>query len=1265
MKKSILLISLALLPFMGYSQNVLPDWALGGFIRPEKANPIITPNPSSRFDCPMQGKKVGWEESDVFNPAATVRDGKICILYRAEDNSATGIGKRTSRIGLAESEDGIHVQRRSTPVLYPDKDNMKEYEWPGGCEDPRVAMTEEGVYVMAYTSWNRKVPRLCIATSRDLIKWEKHGPAFAKAYNGRFKDMACKSGSMVTKIENGKQVLAKIDGKYFMYWGEHMVGAATSDDLINWTPVLDDKNELAVVIKPRDQYFDSALTECGPPAVMTDKGIVLLYNGKNQTNDNRRDKRFTAGAYCAGQILTDAKDPMRVLQRLDVPFFRPMASFEKSGQYVDGTVFIEGLVFFKNKWYLYYGCADSQVGVAVYDPGKKTPGDQIPASLTQAQTPNYYRNPDKIYLDSKSGHNGDFSWQMYKADEIKDPAEKISRPGYQSGEWMPAIVPGTVLNSLVHNKVYPEPYYGLNNKLDKDIIPDLAKVGREFYTYWFRTEFNIPESYKDKIVWLQVDGINYRAEIWVNGQLLSCMSGMFRQDYINITDYAQVGKANALAIKVYPVDVPGTIKPKRWGAVGEFHNGGDGNIGLNTTMLMSVGWDFTFNDGIRDRNTGIWKNISLYATDKAVLRNPFIKSDLAKPGYDLSRQTVSVEVTNPTQQKVKCLIKGEIVGENISFSKEIEMFRGERKEVTFTADEFPQLIIKNPRLWWPLFKGKPELYELKMTALVDGKISDEVKTRFGIREITSDQNTPDQSRQFYVNGKKIFIRGTNWIPEGMLRTSDERTYAELRYTKQSGINLIRMWGGGIAESDYFFQLCDEMGFLVWQEFWMTGDTKHPHDADLYLSNVEATVKRLRNHPSLAYYVSSNESTEMPGAKDLIMKLDGTRGYQMQSECDGVHDGSPYKQVNPMQHYENTASERGSRVDGFNPEYGAPTIPTVETLREVMDEKDLWPINKEVWDYHDGGGFHLMTSMYTDLTNNYGTSSSIEEFVAKGQLVGAMNSKSIWEVWNYNKFDYGDRYASGLLFWYHNCPVRQVCARMWDYSLEPTASLYHTQNALAPLHPQFDYLKNTVSVYNDYYRSFKGYKVTAEVYDIKSKKVWAKSQAVDLPEDGVANDVFVIDFPANISQVHFIKLYLYDDKGKLVSDNFYWRSNDKYEGSKTLTGPTSSGFESLGDLKEVALKVKSGVSKKEDWQVMELSIQNPSSSIAFFVQLQYIDQNGKPVRPSFYSDNFFSLLPGESKKIVVETALKNLPEKGQLIVKGWNVKSQDVKVIFAR
>ena len=274
--------------------------------------------------------------------------------------------------------------------------------------------------------------------------------------------------------------------------------------------------------------------------------------------------------------------------------------------------------------------------------------------------------------------------------------------------------------------------------------------------------------------------------------------------------------------------------------------------------------------------------------------------------------------------------------------------RGEDKVLSFSPEEFPQLVINSPRLWWPVNKGPQNLYELKMTVSIDGVVCDSVKTKFGIREITSDTNTPDKSRIFYVNGKRLFIRGTNWIPEAMLRTSDERTYAELRYTRQSGVNLLRMWGGGIAESDYFFQLCDELGLLVWQEFWMTGDTRHPHDKGNYLNNVESTVKRIRNHPSLAYYVASNESTEVTGTPELLNKLDGTRGYQMQSECAGVHDGSPYKQVNPMQHYENTASPRGSRVDGFNPEYGAPTLPTVEILREMMDEKDLWPINKKVW-----------------------------------------------------------------------------------------------------------------------------------------------------------------------------------------------------------------------------------------------------------------------------------------------------------------------------
>lgn len=876
---------------------------------------------------------------------------------------------------------------------------------------------------------------------------------------------------------------------------------------------------------------------------------------------------------------------------------------------------------------------------------------------SEAQIPDDARLKDRIYLDSKEGHNGDFVWMMKKAGEITAAAESISDTNYSDKNWLPAIVPGTVLNSLVFNKIFPEPYFGINNRLGSERIPDIAETGRDFYTYWFHTNFTLPESYQHKNVWLQIDGINYRAEIWVNGNLVSTVSGMFQQTCVDISDFVHIGAKNGLAIKVYPIDIPGTNKAKPWRARGENKNGGDGNIGLNTTMLMSVGWDFTFKDGIRDRNTGIWKSISLFATDKVSIRHPFVKSAFPKPGYHQANETLSVELVNAAMKTVKCKVKGEILGESIYFEKTFSMIRSEEKKLVFPPEEFPQLRIQNPRLWWPVSKGKPELYEAKFTVYVDGVAADSVKTKFGIREITVDRNAPDSSKNFYVNGRKIFIRGANWIPEGMLRNSDERMYAELRYTKQSGINFLRLWGGGIAESDYFYQLCDEFGFLVWEEFWLTGDTKHPADRDLYFANLKSTVKRIRNHPCLAIYVASNESTEVSGTKELLEQLDGTRPYQMQSETDGVHDGSPYQQVNPMQHYENTASDRGSRVDGFNPEYGAPSLPTVEILRETMPEKDLWPINKDVWDYMDGNGFHNMTTKYKALVDNYGPSASIDEFAKKAQLVNAINAKSIWEVWNYNKFGYGDRYCSGLLFWYLNSPVRQVCARMWDWSLEPTASLYYTENALEPLHPQFDYLKNTVSVYNDYFQSFSNYSLVADVYDLNSKKILSKSVAIPLiGEDAVLNDLIRIDFPVKISPVHFIRLSLRDAGGKEVANSFYWRSTDPYKGKQTMTGPAAGGFAALNHMKPATVQSKCTISNTSGMTAIDVHLKNTSAQIAFFNQLELLDSNKKPIRPSFYTDNFFSLLPGEEKHIRIETRNKEvLNDKVSLVVKGWNTK----------
>ena len=367
-----LLMAAALVTSCGEKKQTaeFPDWAWADFQRPEGINPIISPDTTTFFYCPMRQESVAWEASDTFNPAATVYNGKVVVLYRAEDNSATGIGSRTSRLGYASSDDGLHFKRMSVPVFYPADDSQKELENPGGCEDPRVAVTEDGLYVMHYTQWNRKQARLAVATSRDLQTWEKHGPAFAKAYNGRFIDEFSKSASIVTQLIDGKQVIAKIDGKYWMYWGEKFVNVATSTDLVNWEPMLDENGEFLKVITPRAGKFDSDLTECGPPAILTDKGILLFYNGKNKSGAEG-DTLYTANSYCAGQALFDAKDPTKLIDRLDKPFYIPESDFEKSGQYPAGTVFIEGLVFHNQKWFLYYGCADSRVAVAVYDPLKK------------------------------------------------------------------------------------------------------------------------------------------------------------------------------------------------------------------------------------------------------------------------------------------------------------------------------------------------------------------------------------------------------------------------------------------------------------------------------------------------------------------------------------------------------------------------------------------------------------------------------------------------------------------------------------------------------------------------------------------------------------------------------------------------------------------------------------------------------------------------------------------------------------------------------
>jgi predicted GH43/DUF377 family glycosyl hydrolase/lysophospholipase L1-like esterase len=359
------LLSVTLSCAAALSAQNAPPWQIGPFTRPASGNPVIAPRPESVFADPILKTPSHWEALHTFNPAAIVREGKVVVLYRAEDDSGTmAIGGHTSRLGIAESADGIHFTRRPDPVFFPANDGQKAREWPGGVEDPRIVEREDGLYILTCTQWNRVTYSVGIAASRDLTHWTKYGPAFLKAAGGKYARLKYKSAGIVTRLdqEKGRLIAAKIDGKYWMYWGEGAIHLATSADLIHWTPVEDAQGSPLELLRPRPGHFDSSFPETGPPPVLTDAGIVVLYNGKNAPAGG--DPDLGPNAYAAGEAFFDAKNPAHLLAQTELPLLKPELPYEKTGQYAAGTTFAEGLAFFNNQWFLYYGCADSLVAVA-------------------------------------------------------------------------------------------------------------------------------------------------------------------------------------------------------------------------------------------------------------------------------------------------------------------------------------------------------------------------------------------------------------------------------------------------------------------------------------------------------------------------------------------------------------------------------------------------------------------------------------------------------------------------------------------------------------------------------------------------------------------------------------------------------------------------------------------------------------------------------------------------------------------------------------
>lgn len=361
-------------PIKESTKDNVESWAILHFEKVDSANPVLVPG-ANQFIDPITQKSIAWEAKDVFNPAIVVRHDSIYMLYRAQDK--IGLPGGTSRIGLATSVDGLHFSKRNNPVFYPDNDSLKKYEWQGGAEDPRIVEDDQGVYYMTYTAYDGNLARLLIATSTDLVHWKKYGSVFSKAMHGKYLNLWSKSGSIVSKYVDGKIIATKMNGKYWMYWGDQNIWAATSTDLINWEPVemtTDEKSpivlkgqalnmpQLKIVVPTRDKKFDADLVESGPPAMITDNGILLIYNSRSLKING--DTSLPDGTYTGGQVLLDKNDPTKILKRLDHYFFKPDKSYELTGQ-VNNVCFLEGLANYQGKWFLYYGTADSKIAVAV------------------------------------------------------------------------------------------------------------------------------------------------------------------------------------------------------------------------------------------------------------------------------------------------------------------------------------------------------------------------------------------------------------------------------------------------------------------------------------------------------------------------------------------------------------------------------------------------------------------------------------------------------------------------------------------------------------------------------------------------------------------------------------------------------------------------------------------------------------------------------------------------------------------------------------
>jgi exo-1,4-beta-D-glucosaminidase len=849
------------------------------------------------------------------------------------------------------------------------------------------------------------------------------------------------------------------------------------------------------------------------------------------------------------------------------------------------------------------------------------------------------------------------AWQMQSSCEDKASGGAISIAGYAAKGWHPAEVPGTVVGALVADKTLPDPDYGTNLKSFAGFSwslegpfsnRDMPADSPYRCSYWFRTEFAKPPALAGKSAWLHFLGINYSANVWLNGKKIADraeVAGAYRSYEFRINDLLNESGKNALAVEVFA--------PEK-----------------NDLGLTWVDWNPT----PPDKDMGIWREVFLTGSGEVGLRRPFVRSKLGAD-YKSAELTLSAELRNTTNHPVNAVLHADL--DNAHLSQPVELAADETRIIRFSPDEFAQLKLLHPHLWWPYQMGEPYLYTARFRVETGRDISDGASVNFGIREVISEL-TEKGYRLFKINGKNVLIRGAAWTPNMLLRWSSKRLDADLEYTKHMGLNAVRLEGK--TDRDEFFDKTDRLGLLVMPgwiccDAWEQWENWTPKTKKIAAASLTDQISRLRNHPSVFVWFYGSDGPPPPEIEtmylDILKKLDWPNpSVSSASETptsvtgkSGVKMTGPYEYVPPM--YWLADKEAGGAF-GYNTETSpGPAIPPKESLAKFIPKDHLWPID-DYWNFHAGGERFTTVNIFTEaLTKRYGAASSLDDYERKAQAMAYDNQRSMFEAYGRNKYT-----STGVIQWMLNNAWPSLIWHLYDYYLVPAGGYFGTKKAMEIVHVQFSHDDNSVAVVNGLYEPLKAMKVTAKLYNIDGKQTASQNATIDVPADGVAK-ALDLPKPAQLSTTYFLKLELHDSSGKLVSDNFYWLSTKpdtmNWAGrSDTVYTPQMdfADLTGLNSLPQVKLEAKAELHHEAKQETIRLHVKNPSASVAFMVRARLTrDQEGDDVVPIFWEDNYFSLLPGEEKTTSATYDPGDLAGKQPTLeLGGFNIEPARAKVV---